>query len=192
MHTKLHINISQGVVDVEGDPDLVRKVYADFKEKLLNGIALSPPAVTGDSAIAASTTNIGQKQRRNVGGKVYEKGSSNKIDPNKPKLDKNLNTSTLTEYYRKYKAKNNQEKILIFLMFLTGELDIQNPNTNQVYTCFRAANEKVPKAFAQAFLHASGRYGFIEYNSPSNLTVTVVGDNHFNFEIDKNVAELEK
>lgn len=44
MHTKLHINISQGIVDVEGDADLVREIYADFKDKLLNGLEISRQA----------------------------------------------------------------------------------------------------------------------------------------------------
>lgn len=42
MTTKLHINISQGIIDVEGDPDLVRAIYDDFKDQLLD---LSPVAL---------------------------------------------------------------------------------------------------------------------------------------------------
>ena len=35
MHTKIHINISQDSVYAEGDPELVREVYADLKDRML-------------------------------------------------------------------------------------------------------------------------------------------------------------
>lgn len=41
MTTKLHIDISQGVVDVEGDPELVREVYRDFCDQLLGKVSFA-------------------------------------------------------------------------------------------------------------------------------------------------------
>ena len=34
MVAKLHINLSQGVLELEGDPEFVREIYSDFKDQL--------------------------------------------------------------------------------------------------------------------------------------------------------------
>ena len=42
MTTKLHINLAQGIIDVEGDPDFVLKVYEDFKDKTVPQFGREP------------------------------------------------------------------------------------------------------------------------------------------------------
>ena len=37
MQSKLHIDLSQGLVEVEGEADLVREIYRDLKDHLLSG-----------------------------------------------------------------------------------------------------------------------------------------------------------
>ena len=101
-------------------------------------------------------------------------------------MDKRIDTSSLKAFYSQFKAKNNSERILIFLKFLTENLEIESPNTDQVYTCYEAVNERVPTAFRQAFHDASGRkFGYIDYNSPTSIGITTIGNNHFKHDIKK-------
>jgi hypothetical protein len=65
VHTKLHINIHQGVVDVEGDSDLVREVYSDFKGKLLSQVDSLPPPSNSDER-ANDTLSKAKPKRRSV------------------------------------------------------------------------------------------------------------------------------
>ncbi len=105
-------------------------------------------------------------------------------------MDKDLDTSGLSAFYGQFQAKNHPEKILIFLKFLEEESGIESPNTDQVYTCYEVSNERVPKAFAQAFHDASGRkFGFIDYTSPTELSVTVLGNNHFKHDLKRKSTE---
>lgn len=190
MHAKLHINISQGVVDVEGDLDLVREVYVDFKDKLLNGMDSSSPQAAEDMDIAESETEIKPKRRRAVRKKAATKESGSSIRADLPKMDKTLDTSGLATFYGQFVAKNHPERVLIFLKFLIDELGIESPNTDQVYTCYLAENERVPKVFSQTFRDASGRkFGYIDYKSPTELVVTTVGNNYFKLDLKKKVAE---
>jgi hypothetical protein len=191
---KLHINISQGIIDIEGEADLVREIYADFKEQLLNGVtsatSTAPSQVKGDESADESVGKKNSKRRTAAKKKVVGEESGNSVVANNPKLDKDLDTSKLMSFYNQFEPKNNAEKILIFLKFLNDELKIEVPNTDQVYTCFEKSNERVPKVFAQAFIDASGRkFGYIDYNSPSNLRVTTVGSNHFRLDLKKKIAE---
>jgi hypothetical protein len=198
MTTKLHINISQGIIDVEGDPELVRAIYADFKEQLLQsvkgGVSAAPPVreprPTGNGEVAGDPANKPKAKRRAPGKKKTsgDEGGSG-VATDSPKLDKNLDTSGLGAFYGKYVPKNNAEKILIFLKFMTEELDIGNPNTDQVYTCFKATGEKIPKAFAQAFYDTSSKLGYIDFRSSVDLPITIAGDNHFNHTLKKKGAE---
>ena len=190
MQAKLHINIPEGVIDIEGTPELVREVYADLKSILLNSKDYSPKKASK----GAAETNIAKpgKVKRSVAPRkrtpVKQDGTG--IDARSPKLDKSLDTSRLGTFYNQFEPKNHPEKILIFLKFLVEELGIESPNTDQVYTCYQAANERVPKAFSQAFRDASGRnFGYIDYNSPTELLVTTAGSNHFRFDLKKKAAE---
>jgi len=93
------------------------------------------------------------------------------INADHPKLDKNLDTSGLPTFYGQFEAKNNAEKILIFLKFMNDELQIKPPNTDQFYTCFEKVDERVPRAFAQAFRDASSKSGYIDYKSPTDRSL---------------------
>lgn len=199
MQTKLHINISQGIIDVEGDPDLVREVYADFKVQLLSVAKTpAPPAATPASPAAAvepPANDLGGKpkgkrrpvQRKRAGG---GDGEGPTVLADSPKLDKSLDTSALVAFYGRFEAKNHPEKVLVFLKFLTDELGIESPNTDQVYTCYEQVDERIPKVFPQAFRDASGRkFGFIDYSSPTDIRVTIVGNNYFKFNLKKKKAE---
>lgn len=198
MITKLHINISQGVIDIEGEPEFVREIYADFRDQLLNW---------GEYAPSKQATGLEEKLTANGDGdapsrpRIKRRTSSKKkasggddtgigVIADSPKLDKNLDTSNLPAFYQQYELKNNSEKILVFIKFLVDVLGIESPNTDQIYTCFEKVNERVPKIFSQAFRDASGRrFGYIDYNSPLDVRLTTTGNNYFKFDIKKKAAE---
>lgn len=198
MTTKLHINLSQGIIDIEGDPDLVREIYTDFKEKLIRSTAMTPQyqdtmaqgheagqeSANTDNDTSAKARAKPRPKRRVTSTKKDSDTENGGIQANTPKIDKSLDTSKLPEYYGQFEVKNNAEKILIFLKFMTEELDIEAPNTDQFYTCFEKVRERIPKVFSQAFRDASGRrFGFIDYNSPTDIKLTIKGNNHFNFDM---------
>lgn len=197
MSAKLHINISQGVIDIEGDPDLVREIYADFKQHLLvDGAARTPLRAAavepeGDEDAAKPRAKSRRKpiiKKRGNDGNGDDAGPT--ISPDSPKLDKQLDLSSLPAFYDRYEITNNPQRILIFLKFMNDELGIENPNTDQFYTCFEKVNTRVPKVFSQTFRDASGRnYGYIDYNSATDIKITTVGSNYFKFDLKKKGAE---
>lgn len=199
MTTKLHINISQGIIDVEGDPELVRAIYSDFKDQLIRTVKAAPTSSAplirengqpGNSEDAGESASKSKAKRRAASKKKTsgDEGSGG-VAADSPKLDKNLDTSGLGAFYGRYAPKNNAEKILIFLKFMTEDLNISSPNTDQVYTCFKATGEKIPKAFAQAFYDTSSKLGYIDYRSPTDFPITIAGDNHFNHSLKKKGSE---
>ena len=191
MQTKLHINLSKGIVDVEGDVDLVREVYSDFKDRLLANLTPTTETPKSDGHAEESKKVSAKRKRRSSPRKVAKAdGVDGGIDPHNPKLDKDLDLSELPAFFGRFEPKNNAEKILIFAKFLIEELDIESPNTDQFYTCFVELKEKIPAAFDQAFRDTHGRaYGYIEYKSATEISVPIMGTNHFNDGIKRKDAE---
>ena len=185
VQTKLHIDLSQGLVEVEGDADLVREIYRDLKDHLLSGAPdpgkAQPRAQEEAPPPVGSGENKQKNRRRSPPRKKTENDSGpSGISADAPKLDKSLDTSKLGDFYGRFKPVNASEKILIFLKFITEELGIEQPNTDQVFTCFKKTGGKIPVAYKQAFHTTSSRHGYIDFNSPSDITITIAGDNHFN------------
>ncbi|WP_332701137.1 hypothetical protein [Devosia sp.] len=194
MTTKLHINISQGIIDVEGDPELVRTIYNDFKEQLLAGATVRQPLRDEVDEAGITEENVKPRAKGKRRPSAKKRAAGDDAGPiviaDSPKLDKNLDTSGLVAFYEHYEASNNPQKILVFLKFMNDELGIDNPNTDQFYTCFEKVNARVPKVFSQAFRDASGRnFGFIDYNSATDIKITTVGSNYFKFDLKKKGAE---
>jgi hypothetical protein len=194
VQSKLHIDLSQGLVEVEGDVDLVREIYRDLKDHLLSGAP--PPGRTQPRTReeAPPPDNNGEgnpksKRRSSPRKKADSDSGSSGISADAPRLDKNLDTSKLGAFYGQFEPKTNAEKILIFLKFITEELGQESPNTDQVYTCFKKTGEKIPKAYAQAFYDTSSKHGFIDFRSATDIAVTIAGDNHFTHGLKRKGAE---
>lgn len=197
---KLHIDLSQGVIDIEGDPEFVHEIYSDFKDQLASRAKLVSASanrssrageVEGETVDASGETPAKPKAKRRAAPKkkAASEDASNGVVADAPKLDKNLDTSTLGTFYGQFAPKNNAEKILIFLKFITDTLQIESPNTDQVYTCFKRTGEKIPKAFAQAFYDTSTKHGFIDFRTSVDMPITIAGDNHFNHSLKRKDAE---
>jgi len=203
--TKLHINLSQGVFDIEGDPELVREIYNDFRQQLLggmNGLAQrhlsepQPQLQPLDHQVLTMKEEPGptvkSKRRPTAKKKASNNGDegASGIIADSPKMDKSLNLAALPSFYEQFETANNAEKVLIFLKYLIDELEIDHPNTDQIYTCFERVNARIPKVFSQTFRDASGRrFGYIDYDGPSNIRVTTHGNNHFKFDLKRKSAE---
>lgn len=191
MQSKLLIDLSQGRVEIEGDADLIREIYRDRKDRLLS--EAPPGSFEGrqssngpeDSAAAEPRSKSRPKRRSAPRRKAEGEDGSPGISPEAPKLDKNLDTVKLGAFYSQFTPKNNSDKILIFLKFITEELGMEKPNTDQVYTCFKKTGEKIPNAYPQAFYTMAGRHGYIDYRSAIDIDITIAGDNHFNHELKK-------
>lgn len=68
MAVKLHLNLQQGVLDVEGDQAFVEKMFAEFKEHL-SKLVLTPPASEQNGGDASSNNKAKPKSKSGSGKK---------------------------------------------------------------------------------------------------------------------------
>ena len=191
MQSKLHIDLINGVVIVEGDTELVKLVYEDFKDQLvINTNHAKPTARHTEQESTSESTSPKTKRRSPTRKKIVANDASvGNINPDHPKRDKDLNTAKLMEFYQQFSPSNAPEKILIFLKFMNENLNIEHPNTDQFYTCLLEVKEKPPAAFAQAFRDTAAKKGYINFTSAEDITITTKGNNHFEFDLKKKEPE---
>lgn len=192
MNTKLLINAREGTIQVEGDIDFVKEVYSDFKDLITPLVQSKSISNTGDQSSGGGGSSHKSKARKKSASKKgsNSEGGVSGVNPDNPTLDKNLDTSGVREFYAQFAPKNHPEKILIFMRFLKDKAGIENPNTDQIYTCYNAVGEKPAAAFAQSFRDTSSKkFGFIEYNSANDVTLTFIGNRHFDHDLKKKEAE---
>ena len=180
MTTKLHINASQGIIDVEGDIEFVEKVYADFKDQIEAMLANPPSSENTDSAGSSNTAEVNKpktskkKASKRTGTTTASKPA---VQAYKPAIDKNVPLQGLAEFYGKYQPKNNSERILLFCKFLKDN-GFDPCTANQIYTCYIKTDPKnLPKAYPQALIDARGKdRGYIDYEKLEEITLSHLGD----------------
>lgn len=188
MLTKIHIDINQGLVIAEGDSKFVREVFSCYKDKLLDKDFRTTPSQENSAAEPSSQQKLTSKkrnQKKSTKTSTGDKGSS--INPEKPKLDSSLKIEVphLKEFHNQFDIKNEAEAILVFVKYLIDEFDVEEPNINQILTCFHMVKRKIPKNLAQVLRNTKAkRYGYIDYESlKGGINITPTGYNHFNHEL---------
>lgn len=188
MATKLIINLRDGVLDVEGSEQFVREIYGDFKSEVArlksleapSGRRIEVPPITVDQAEALIHNEAEQKS---AAKRVDSKASGQKSRGGKfkPAFDPNLDVKGISEFYNTLKPQNVPEQILTFVMFLKEQLKMDVCTAHHVYTCFYSVRDrtKIPTAFSQAFYNTVGRTHYIQVPSLSEISVTILGGNHF-------------
>lgn len=184
-NVKLHINLSQGIIDAEGEEGFVWKVYEDFRDRLNWNVDLAntPEVDAGASEEEEEVPTYPIKQ-------PSKKGRSKRSSPNKgtktqspglssykPRLVDNLDTNGIKDFIASYAMTNHANNIVGFVKFL--ESKGRKPATfDEIYTCYRDAGLRIPEAFAQAFMDTRGKKSFIQFSGPTDVELTLRGSNH--------------
>ena len=179
MTAKLHINISEGTLSVEGGEEFVRSIYSDFRDKLIQEasrrripapeIEISPESNSGPSKKPAVKSPRSSNTKKTASGGY------------KPEVDPNLDLSKLADFYGRFNPKNHSEKILIFAAFLRDTLKKAPCTANDIYSCYFELRDQteIPEAFHQAFITAWNRTKWVKFVSKDEITITTAGENHF-------------
>jgi hypothetical protein len=185
VNSKLHIDIEKGIIDVEGNEELAKAIYADFREQLLQkaGRRSTENVEKIEREVNVKRSTKTRSREKANGGEDRKLRSADYI----PALVTDLDLGTLPEFYGKFETKNNPEKILVFLKFLQKQGHTTPYGANQVYSCYKRVKERPPKVFLQAFRDASGRkYGYISYDGPEAIALTQLGETHFDHDLKRN------
>jgi hypothetical protein len=189
MNSKIHINLTQGILEVEGDADFVRSIYDDFKSKM--PLKPSIPAITGVQSMVnvekpLLTTSNSNKERA---ASKSSTATKKKVNSKTPTLNKNLNLfkegdkPSLKDFMSGYKAKTDMARNLLFVHYLREIKGLENIGVDEIYTCYKNMGLKIPKDIQQSLLNTAFSKGWLDTASLSNITITVAGENAVTLEL---------
>jgi hypothetical protein len=180
---KLKIDFAAGTFDAEGDPDQLERLYQDFSDRMAKFRIAKPRSAEIDDPEIAEAETIEdaltvRRRKRPSRSPQRETDDGARVGDYTPTRVKNLDLAGLDASYRQWVTKNHPERILLFAHYLQEEMQISPCTADQIFTCYLQTKEKIPKAFVQAFRDASGnKYGYIDYKSLTDITVTIHGRN---------------
>jgi hypothetical protein len=194
MNTKVHIDILQGVLDVEGTEGFVKSIYEDFKAGLIKQIS-DRSAVVADKARVLDvnsndSTPSSRRIRKSLARKVPNSASTkSKVGEYSPKFNPNLDLSELERFYDGFDLKNHREKILVFAVFMREKLHTAPCSANDIFSCYQTLKTKteIPEAFVQALRDTQNKGGFVEFVSPEEIKVNIAGESYFNQKIKRRI-----
>jgi len=185
MSTKLKINLAEGLLEVEGNEKFVKSIYEDFKKKFIPkeipnfSENPAPPSQKSNSTNRQKTT---KKTSQSSSPKSKRKGKTKT-----PSLVKDLNLrpsgkTSLNDFVAALKVKSNLDRNTVFLHYLIHELNISEVNQDHIFTCYRHLKARVPAAFYQSLVD-TGIKGWIDTSNMENLTLTSIGLNHVEIDL---------
>ena len=177
---KLLININEGLIELEGNEDFVLKIYNDMKEKIQiqsNNLA-KQTNVNNSNLIEKEPTNKTGSQKKKSLPKSYS-------------LCKDLNLykegehPSLKDFIRDYDTSSNLNRYLLFVHYLKVIKHVEKVGVNEIYTCFKNLNIKIPN-IEQGLRDTASRKGWLNNSSSENVQITISGENAINHELLKN------
>jgi hypothetical protein len=180
--TKLNINLAAGIVEVEGEEQFVRDVYADYKSGLFKQAKV-------DSAIPAPKPPESSRPSRESGGeRIPKKGPRRQSGF---ELVRDLDLTTLRELYKTKKPTSGFEKNVVFVYYLQQTLGMKSGITpNHIYTCYKSVGEKFPAALKQSLIDTARRKGWIDTRDTNSIKLSTIGENLVEHDLPR--AEPEK
>lgn len=194
---KLHINLSQGLIEAEGNEAFVLKVYDDFKARLQTirerqeGVPDDPSSE--DKADSGQPTRGGKGRKkaasaRKAAGEA-QGGRAGGISRYEPKRDPDLDLAELAAFVGQFEPKGNPERYLLYAWFLKENLGKDSCSIDDIYSCFLEMKDDIPVRIGQNIIDTRARNGFLKFTSPHDITITATGINHFNKKIARKTAE---
>jgi len=183
MDAKLKIDLSQGVLEVEGSENLVNEIYQDFKQNLLLNLQASSSITT---QTPSETSGIKKQSAPARSSKKKRKASSK---TKTPALVKDLDllgkgkAESLKTFVAPYEPKSAREWNLLFVYYLQKILEVPAIGTDHIYTCYKHVTVKPPTNLYQSLLNTAHRNGSINTASVDSITVTIVGENFVEHEM---------
>lgn len=175
MKSKVVINIKDGLLEVTGSEKFVKNIYDDFKNKLGNFDNKKPvkdPLKNNQDDFKVSP------RKSSSSGKIKKQTVNIDVNPE-------LEVTGLESFFDKFEPKTDAEKTLIFVKFLHEARDISPCSASDIHTCFFALKEhlKVPTNYNSLLLNDSSRTKFFNRNGTNDITITPIGENHFNHKL---------
>jgi hypothetical protein len=203
MTTKLRIDLSQGVLEVEGSEHFVKAIYSDFKSHFIAHTEATPKdekpselKPTPKPKTPRPAKSISKPEPAPI-PQLPEVVPPPEEKPPPPytytyienlSLEGGENRPALVEFMDAKMPITNEERNLVFLYYLQYILDYQPINLDAVYTCYKATNIRVPHNIETSLRMTADYQGWIKASTNGQMSVTHSGKNY----VEKQLPQRKK
>jgi hypothetical protein len=209
MTTKLKIDVSQGILEVEGSEAFVRAIYRDFKVQFLGEEAVeegTPPTKRRRSRQSRLVKTASQPTPHSQGAaEVVEKaeptGAVIEAEPT-PEAEKRSPSATynylkelelaatddhpsLVEFMDSKFPITNEERNLVFIYYLQYLLKQKPITVDHIYTCYRKAKIRAPLDLEHSLDVTAKHRKWIRIAKNGNMTTTPAGKEYLEKQLPK-------
>lgn len=161
-----------GIEDKEALKRILRWAY----EKYCPGTS-TPDA--RDEAGADEGQSIKNKAKKKPFKKIKQKGKAKKTALS---IDKTLNLkpsgkTSFADFAVKKSPSSDREKVVLCVYYLLNELGKKPIGINQIYTCYKSINWRVPADLAGTLRWVSSQKGWLDTSNSSDIKMTTHGEN---------------
>lgn len=194
--SKLRIDLSHGLIEVEGAESFVLSVYNDFKGRFTEvGGKFDPQSIATavDHPAAAAPKPKAKKARAKAAGNgatAKPKGRSRENGTLLKDLDlTNSKQGRLKDFHAQFDAKSAPDHNLVFAYYLQHKLGLTGITPDHFYTCYREVSVRVPGALRQSLFNTANRNGWLNTADMENIVVTTRGMNHLEHDLPKKAKQ---
>jgi hypothetical protein len=193
MTTRLKIDLSQGILEVEGSESFVKVIYNDFKTHFA-GIE------TPDERKPARRTRKTKAAAKVVTPEPAAKAKEVKAKPTPPKpappayaLIKDLSLTatdgrpSLVEFMDSKFPITNEERNIVFLYYLQHRLKLKSITLDHIYTCYRETKIRVPLNLENSLRITADQRGWITITKAGKMSLTAAGKSYVEKQLPKKV-----
>jgi hypothetical protein len=201
MTAKLKIDLTQGILEVEGSETFVKAIYSDFKlhfvgeeagESLDNKskrrrrkrtppasvpapepVAVTPPAEPAEPVVVAEP-----EPEPPVPVPVQEPPRPEYTFLENLELTAAKDRVSLVEFMDAKFPITNEERNLIFVYYLQHLLKLKTITSDHVYTCYRAAKIRVPLKLENSLASTANHRNWIKITKTGRISVTATGKSY--------------
>lgn len=202
MTTRVKIDLSQGILEVEGSETFVKAIYTDFKAHFID---LEAPAEELTSSVKPRRPRSSKKREAapepavvevtpevvepavTLVPPVVEPVAEPVVEPKAPPVIptytfiQNLNLTaadghpSLVEFMDSKLPITNEERNLVFLYYLQHVLKLKPITIDHIFTCYRQAKIRAPLNLEHSLHHTAEQHGWIKLNQNGNMTLSPEG-----------------
>lgn len=190
MSTKLKIDLTQGILEVEGSETFVKAIYSDFKVHFIGDeageVLQSPTRRRRRSTRARARSSTTTSEAVESGAPPTESTPETEPEPPAPakptyKVVQKLDLSgtkdrpSLVEFMDSKFPITNEERNLVFLYYLQHLLKTKAITADHIYTCYKEAKIRVPLSLESSLKATANQHRWIKMTKTGRLSVTPSG-----------------
>lgn len=190
--SELQIKISLGELEVflQGDGDLVYKVFTDIRDKGIGELGDTKQPKIANKLLTEEVTD--KKIETSAPVTLPVTKTRKKTVQATGQLLKDLDLSgkngvsqSLKDFVNEKKPGSNVQKTAVFVYYLQNILKVEEISIDHIFTCYKTLGYRMPNNLQQNLADTcSSRYGYTS-RKDGKYSMTVVGNNYVEFDMNK-------